>query len=239
MKDDLQRKFTISSHTLVCFSIGYFLYDALDMILNHRKRSTYELLLHHGLVVLCYSVAVISAQFVAFVALSLIVEVNSVFLHARQLFIITSEPRNSPRYKTNALLNVVTFLIFRIILLAWMTRWLTFQRSTISFGFLAVGIVGLGVIVRLFFIIYFDLSIKGCMMCVIPFVTVSYKTQRAKRKHGRGVLRSFSELKKTINQINFPGYHEHYPFLPNCLYRHASFQVLKNTEHNINNRQWQ
>ena len=238
MKDDLQRKFTISSHTLVCFSIGYFLYDALDMILNHRKRSTYELLLHHGLVVLCYSVAVISKQFVAFVALSLIVEVNSVFLHARQLFIITSEPRNSPRYKTNALLNVVTFLIFRIILLAWMTRWLTFQRSTISFGFLAVGIVGLGVIVRLIFIIYFYLSIKGCMMCVIPFVTVSYKTQRAKRKDRRGVLRSSSELKK-INQINFPGYHEHYPFLPNCLYRHASFQVLKNTEHNINNRQWQ
>merc|ERR1719461_1889673 len=76
---------TVSSHSLVCFSIGYFLYDAADMIAHHRKRSTYELLLHHGLVILCYAVAVLSAQFVAFVALSLVVEVNSVFLHARQL----------------------------------------------------------------------------------------------------------------------------------------------------------
>ena len=147
MKDDLQRRFTLSSHTLVCFSIGYFLYDAADMVINHRKRSTYELLLHHGLVILCYSVAVISRQFVAFVALSLIVEINSVFLHARQLFIITSEPKSSLRYKLNALLNVVTFIFFRLILLAYMTRWLTFQRSTIAFGFLAVGFVGLGVIV--------------------------------------------------------------------------------------------
>ena len=150
MKDDLQRKFTLSSHTLVCFSIGYFLYDAVDMVLNHRKRSTYELLLHHGLVILCYSVAGISGQFAPSLALSLIVEVNSVFLHARQLFIITSEPKNSLRYKANALLNVVSFLFFRLILLAYMTRWLAFQRSTISFGFLAVGFVGLGVIVSRF-----------------------------------------------------------------------------------------
>ena len=59
LKDDLHRQYTTSLHSLVSFSIGYFVYDALDMIANHRKRSTYELLLHHGLVILCYSVAVV------------------------------------------------------------------------------------------------------------------------------------------------------------------------------------
>ena len=147
MREDLQRKFTTSSHTLVCFSIGYFIYDAIDMLVNHRKRSTYELLLHHCLVIICYLVAVVSKQFVAFVALSLVVEVNSVFLHARQLLIITNQPKNSSRYKANALLNVLTFLLFRIILLAYLTRWISSQRNKISFGFLAVAFVGLGVIV--------------------------------------------------------------------------------------------
>lgn len=146
LTEDLQRKFTASSYSLVCFSIGYFIYDALDMIINHRKRSTYELLLHHSLVVFCYSVAIISKQFVAFVALSLIVEVNSVFLHARQLLIITSEPKHSSRYKINALLNVVTFLVFRIILLSWMTRWMALNRNQISWWFLFVAFVGLGII---------------------------------------------------------------------------------------------
>ena len=41
------------------------------------------------------------------------------------------------------------------------------------------------------------------MMCVIPFVTVSYKTQRAKRKDGRGVLRSSSKLKKQLIKLIF------------------------------------
>merc|ERR550539_2181633 len=82
---DLQWEKSHSTHTLVCFSIGYFLYDAADMIVNNRKRSTYELLLHHSLVILCYSVAVLTNQFVAFVALSPFVEINSVFLHGRQL----------------------------------------------------------------------------------------------------------------------------------------------------------
>ena len=151
MKEDLQWQLSQSSHTLVCFSIGYFLYDAADMIVNHRKRSTYELLLHHCLVILCYSVAVLTHQFVAFVALSLVVEINSVFLHARQLLIITNEPKSSPRYKVNALLNIGTFLIFRIFLLAFLTHWIIKERLRISLGFLIVAFLGLGIIVSLIF----------------------------------------------------------------------------------------
>ena len=147
MQDDLIRKFTYSSHALVCFSIGYFLYDALDMVVYHRKRSTYELLVHHFFVVLCFSLAVTSRQYVAYGALSLMVEINSVFLHTRQLFIITHEPKSSMRYKMNALLNVATFLSCRILLLGWMTRWLTVHREEIPLTFFTAGSVGLAVIV--------------------------------------------------------------------------------------------
>ena len=87
-----------------------------------RKRSTYELMIHHGLVIMCFIIAVSTRQYVAYGGLSLAVEINSVFLHMRQLFIITEESKSSFRYKVNAVLNVATFLVFRIYVFRWMTR---------------------------------------------------------------------------------------------------------------------
>jgi len=147
MQDDLIHKFTYSSHVLVSFSIGYFLYDAMDMLLYHRKRSTYELLIHHFCVTFCYGLAVTSNTYIAYGALSLMVEINSVFLHARQLFILTHEPKTSSRYKANALLNIGTFVTCRILLLGWMIRWLTAHREEIPLLFFTAGSVGLAVIV--------------------------------------------------------------------------------------------
>ena len=149
MRDDLIRTFTYSSHVLVSFSIGYFLYDALDMMIYHRKRSSYELLVHHFSVVFCFSLAVTSQEYIAYGALSLTVEINSIFLHARQLFIITHEPKSSLRYKANALLNVGTFVACRILLLGWMTRWLTEHRDEIPLFFFTAGSLGLAIIVSL------------------------------------------------------------------------------------------
>jgi len=188
MQDDLIQKFTYSSHALVSFSIGYFLYDALDMVLYHRKRSTYELLVHHFFVVLCFSLAVTSRQFVAYGALSLMVEINSVFLHTRQLFIITQEPKSSMRYKTNALLNVATFLSCRILLLGWMTRWLTVHREEIPLTFFTAGSLGLAVIVVMNIILF-------CRIISVDFSGVfspTYKSEtREYSKPFGGYVRSF------------------------------------------------
>jgi len=186
MQDDLINKFTYSSHALVSFSIGYFLYDALDMMVYHRKRSTYELLVHHFLVVLCFSLAVTSRQYVAYGALSLIVEINSVFLHTRQLFIITNEPKSSMRYKTNALLNVATFLSCRILLLGWMTRWLTVHREEIPLTFFTAGSVGLAVIVVMNIILF-------CRILSVDFSGVfshsysSEKSENCTAGHSRAI----------------------------------------------------
>lgn len=91
--------------------------------------------------------SLVSAQFVAFVALSLVVEVNSVFLHARQLLIITGCARRSACYRANALLNAASFLVFRLVLLGGLTAWILGQRHNIGLGFLGVAGLGLGVIV--------------------------------------------------------------------------------------------
>lgn len=175
MRDDLIRSFTPSCHCLVSFSIGYFIYDALDMLMYHRKRSTYELLVHHFLVILCFGIAVFSGQFVAYGALSLMVEINSVFLHTRQLFIITGEPKSSGRYKINALLNVGTFLFFRILLLGWMTRWMTVNRDQIPLFAFTTGSVGLAVIVVMNIILF-------CRILFVDFSGIIKFDQKSRKK---------------------------------------------------------
>ena len=93
----------------------------------------------------------------AYGGLSLMVEVNSIFLHTRQLFIISGEPKSSLRYRTNALLNISTFLTFRILLLGWMTRWLTVNRDRIPLIIFTIGSVGLAVIVSILMSFFFHL----------------------------------------------------------------------------------
>ena len=42
MQDDLIVTFTSSCHALVSFSIGYFIYDAFDMVLYHRWKTKWH-----------------------------------------------------------------------------------------------------------------------------------------------------------------------------------------------------
>jgi len=165
MSNDLINAWTPAAHALVCFSIGYFLYDAMDMMIYHRKRSSYELMIHHSLVIICYSIAVFTHRYIAYGALSLMVEVNSVFLHSRQMFIICGESKATSRYKTNALFNIGTFLLFRILTLGWMTRWLTVNRDNIPLAFFTIGSIGLAVIVVMSIILF-------CRIMLVDFSDV-------------------------------------------------------------------
>ena len=59
-----------------------------------------------------------------------------------QLFIINGTPKQRVVYRINSLLNVATFLLFRILLLGWMTRWLTLHRDDVPLMFFTVGLLG-------------------------------------------------------------------------------------------------
>lgn len=95
MCDDMIYAFTHSAHMLISFSIGYFIYDFFDMWLYHPKRSTYELLVHHACVISCFAIAASTRLYLPYASLALVVEINSVFLHIRQLFIIQGYPAKS------------------------------------------------------------------------------------------------------------------------------------------------
>lgn len=155
MAEDLIATYSTSSHLLVSFSVGYFFYDFMDMALYHRKRSSYELMIHHFFVILCFGLAELSRLYVGYAVVALLVEINSVFLHGRQLMKIQGVSRQHSGYRLNSLLNIGTFLIFRILTLGWMTRWLVLHRDQVPFVAYTMGSVALAVIVLMNIVLFF------------------------------------------------------------------------------------
>lgn len=155
MAKDLIGTHSTSSHLLVSVSVGYFIYDFIDMLLHHRKRSSYELMIHHFFVILCFGLSALSHLYIGYAVVALLVEVNSIFLHTRQLLIIQGAPRQHSFYRLNSLLNIGTFLIFRIVTLGWMTRWLVVHRDQVPFFAYTCGSIGLAVIVLMSIVLFF------------------------------------------------------------------------------------
>ncbi|CAL8265654.1 unnamed protein product [Merluccius merluccius] len=110
-------------------------------------------------VISCFSLAVSSRLYVGFAVLSLLVEINTVFLHSRQLLLLSGRrnrpagsattttplpPQPTMAYRLTSLLNLATFLVFRVCTLGWMTRWLARHTEHLPRFVLALGTVGLG-----------------------------------------------------------------------------------------------
>ncbi|XP_054270146.1 TLC domain-containing protein 2-like [Macrosteles quadrilineatus] len=141
IRKDLISKWTFSSHCLLAVSTGYFIYDMLDMMINDPKSKTYELILHHVLVISCFTLAITTYNYEGYGLMALLVEVNSVFLHIRQLMIIQNWNRKTFVYRLNSSLNLGTFVVFRILTMGWMTRWLIQHRYDLTtFAFKLAGI---------------------------------------------------------------------------------------------------
>nr|CAH0104018.1 unnamed protein product [Daphnia galeata] len=148
MAEDLIGTHSSSSHLLISVSVGYFIYDFIDMLLNHRKTQLIR-------VIICFGLSVLTQLYIGYSVVALLVEVNSIFLHTRQLMIIKGAPRQHSGYRLNALLNIGTFLIFRILTLGWMTRWLVVHREEVPVFAYTLGSVGLAVIVLMSIVLFF------------------------------------------------------------------------------------
>ncbi|KAM8797187.1 TLC domain-containing protein 2 [Eudromia elegans] len=132
------------AHSLVAVSVGYFLEDFVDMLCNQELRQSWELLFHHSVVIVCLGVAVLLHQYVGFALVALLVEINSIFLHLRQILLMANL-EHTACYRLNSVVNLGTYVVFRIATLAWMTRWLFLNRESVPLATYAVGTVGMAI----------------------------------------------------------------------------------------------
>ncbi|XP_065335813.1 TLC domain-containing protein 2-like [Cloeon dipterum] len=154
MREDLINKYSSSSHLLISVSVGYFVYDFCDLLINHRKRSSYELLLHHTMVLMCFTLAIVTKHYLGYGLVALLVEVNSVFLHTRQLMLIQGFSKNHLTYRINSMLNIGTFVVFRIATLGWMTRWLAVHKDELTTTAFTIGSVAMSVVMLMNIVLF-------------------------------------------------------------------------------------
>lgn len=128
---DLHEYHTPLSYLLVCISTGYFAQDACDIIYSGFAAGSWEILMHHGLVLGCFLYTLCTEIYVAGAVVALFVEVNSVTLHLR-ILLKMAEAQSTPLYQFNKVANIVTFVVFRLLPQFYLTWYILHYYSKLD-----------------------------------------------------------------------------------------------------------
>merc|ERR1719228_608805 len=131
-----------SAKLLIIFSLGVHLAEAMDMLINLHPSM---LMLHHILVIICFTGALLTEKAIGFAVLSLVTEVNAVFNKTRILHLITGVDQGSLEFTRNAKLNIITFFI-RILIIGWMNNQCFLYLGVLPLSFLIPCTLGLGIV---------------------------------------------------------------------------------------------
>ncbi|KAJ9547576.1 hypothetical protein OSB04_020119 [Centaurea solstitialis] len=102
------------AYPALCISCGYFAYDQLDMLLHGLY--TPSILLHHLLLLGCFTLALYRNVTINYLILTLICELHSIFLHVRKVRRMAGfRDSNTKFVKIEWFLNMVTFLLARLL----------------------------------------------------------------------------------------------------------------------------
>lgn len=131
------------AYLILCVSLGYFIQDFIYFARRQSLFSNGGIVLHHVVVTCCFGFAVVQQHFVYYAIISLLCEVNSVFLHVRQLMKMAGLSKFSLFYRVNCLVNILTYVFFRICTLSWMCRWIVLHKGIIPDFAHALGTIGM------------------------------------------------------------------------------------------------
>lgn len=110
---DLLINITWDTYLLLAFSCGYFLYDFYDIYVNGYFKKEWVVCLHHWIVLVSFTYHMINLISVGYTVIALLMEFNSVFLHARKLLKFYGYKSNSLVCRLNCFFNISTFVVFR------------------------------------------------------------------------------------------------------------------------------
>lgn len=107
-------------------------------------------------VIVCFGIAVLLHQYMGFAFVALLVEINSIFLHLRQILLM-ADLVHTTCYRLTSIVNLGTYVVFRITTLAWMTRWLLLNRQQVPLAAYTVGVVGMAIMMPMNIILFYRL----------------------------------------------------------------------------------
>ncbi|XP_077168860.1 TLC domain-containing protein 2 [Paroedura picta] len=151
-----------AAHRLLGVSVGYFVQDFIDMLFNQKFCECWELLFHHSVVIVCLGFAFVIHHYIGFAMVALLVEINSVFLHLRSILQMAGLS-HTPYYRVTSLVNLSTYVVFRLSTLAWMTRWLVLNWENIPLATYMVGVVGMAIMIPMNIVLFCRLLRSDCL----------------------------------------------------------------------------
>jgi hypothetical protein len=110
---DLVAFISWDTYLLLAFSCGYFLYDLYDIYANGYFTKEWVVCVHHGIVLLTFGYHMVKLINIGYTTVALLMEFNSVFLHARKLLRFYSHKSDSALVRFNTAMNILTFVVFR------------------------------------------------------------------------------------------------------------------------------
>ncbi|RNA35594.1 TLC domain-containing 2-like [Brachionus plicatilis] len=110
---DLLYAVTWDAYLVLAFSCGYFLYDFYDICANGYLKREWVVCVHHWIVLLSFGYHMINLISIGYTVVALLMEFNSVFLHARKLLKFYAFKRNSCIVYANCVANILSFVVFR------------------------------------------------------------------------------------------------------------------------------
>ncbi|CAI4227449.1 unnamed protein product [Auanema sp. JU1783] len=119
---------------IVLLSIGYFIYDAYDLLVYDKLSiATGVLLFHHAASVFVLTSAIVSRKFLIYAYWALLMEVSSIFLHSRSLLHISKLSTTTMITFSNIIsyMNIACFVVFRFLVQVFLCGWAWYNRHHI------------------------------------------------------------------------------------------------------------
>ncbi|KAL7976047.1 hypothetical protein Chor_009725 [Crotalus horridus] len=107
-------------------------------------------------VIVCFGFAFLVRRFVGFAMVALLVEINSVFLHLRKILQMAGLA-NTASFRLTSLVNLGTYLVFRILILAWMSHWLALNWENVPAVPCAMGMMGMAIMLPINVVLFYRL----------------------------------------------------------------------------------
>uniref|UniRef100_A0A9J2PD65 TLC domain-containing protein n=2 Tax=Ascaris TaxID=6251 RepID=A0A9J2PD65_ASCLU len=142
------------SHYLILLSTGYLLHDLIDLLINERSLRIMELLFHHVIVLIAFATTLATGYFLGVVVCGLLMELNSIFLHSRSLLNLYGVPKTSTAFRIIALLNIITFMLCRMVVSACLIYWQITTAWSMFWGYTLVT-----------FVVIMSLAITNTVLC--------------------------------------------------------------------------
>ncbi|KJH40735.1 hypothetical protein DICVIV_13304 [Dictyocaulus viviparus] len=136
---------TDSAAYVFLFSMGYFIYDLMDMYLHNEMKNSKEYIIHHSLVIIAFSIILSTGKLFGFAMIGLLVEVQTMFLHLRTMVrLVGHSKRRTRAYNFIINANMVCLFLFRHIPITYLLCMMLFTDTKIPVMLKSFLIGGLG-----------------------------------------------------------------------------------------------